>query len=208
MERRIRALRESLERLGISTDHPLTPLEWETAFMKVANLLNNVPIAKGNPSSKSDIGYDILTPNRLLLGRNNYRSLTSAGITVELGVQYMLDQNNKVVKAWFQLFMDRLHLFTIKPEKWLENTRPVQLQDIVIFVLSDSGQGKRKYEWKMGEVILVDKMKVEIRFSTLDVKGNLKKETLSRSARDVSILFSEGEFRVNSTEYFKIYSTN
>ena len=34
VERKIRSLRESLEKMGISTDHPQTVLQWETLFAK------------------------------------------------------------------------------------------------------------------------------------------------------------------------------
>ena len=170
--------------------------------------MNNLPIAKGVPTTRANLGYEILTPNRLMLGRNNFRSLDPSGITLELGVQQLLEQNNKIVNSWFQMFMDRLHLFTLKPEVWMQSSRPVREKDVVIFVLSDSGQGRKKYEWKLARVVKEEKMKVDLEFGMIDPKGNLKKETLSRSPRDVSILFSEDEFRVNSTEYFKIYSSN
>ena len=75
VERKIRSLRESLEKMGVNTNHPQTVLQWETIFAKIVNTVDNLPMAKGNTSNSSNLGYEIITPNRLKLGRNNYRSL-------------------------------------------------------------------------------------------------------------------------------------
>ena len=57
----------------------MTAIQWETLFSKVASTLDDLPIARGDSSSVSNVGFDILTPNRLKLGRNNYRSLEGSG---------------------------------------------------------------------------------------------------------------------------------
>ena len=80
VERKIRSLRESLEKMGINTDHPQTVLQWETLFAKIANTVDNLPMAKGNTSNSSNLGHEIITPSRLKLGRNNYRSLEGSGV--------------------------------------------------------------------------------------------------------------------------------
>ena len=47
-------------------------LDWETTFAFISNFLNNQPMARlsRNRSLTTDLN-DIITPNRLLLGRNN-----------------------------------------------------------------------------------------------------------------------------------------
>ena len=79
VERRIRTLRESLQKISVSGTHPRTALQWETLFALISNTGDNVPIAKGNSTSLSNVGYDIITLNRLKLGKNNNRSLEGAG---------------------------------------------------------------------------------------------------------------------------------
>ena len=74
VERKIRSLRKSLEKMGVNTNHPQTVLQWETLFSKIANTVDNLPMAKGNMSNSSNLGYEIITPNRLKLGRNNYQA--------------------------------------------------------------------------------------------------------------------------------------
>ena len=65
IELMIRSLRESLEKMGVNTNHPQTVLQWETLFAKIANTIDNLPMAKGDTSKSSNLGYEIITPNRL-----------------------------------------------------------------------------------------------------------------------------------------------
>ena len=71
VERRIRALRESLEKLGVSTTVPMTCMQWDTLFSRISNALDNLPLARGDNTNGSALGYEIINPNRLKLGRNN-----------------------------------------------------------------------------------------------------------------------------------------
>ena len=41
---------------------------WETTFPRISNALNDHPIAKGNQTNLSLDTFDIITPNRLILG--------------------------------------------------------------------------------------------------------------------------------------------
>ena len=80
VECKIRSLRESLEKMGINTNHPQTVIQWETLFSKIANTVDNLPMTKGNTSNVTNLGYESITSNRLNLGRNSYRSLEGSGI--------------------------------------------------------------------------------------------------------------------------------
>ena len=82
VERCNRAIRELLEKLGIQTNAPLSTLQWETLFAKIASMLDDLPIARGDKSNVTNLGYDILTANRLKLGRNNNRALEGPGFTI------------------------------------------------------------------------------------------------------------------------------
>ena len=84
VERKIRSLRKSLEKMGVNTNHPQTVLQWETLFSKIANTVDNLPMAKENMSNPSNLGYEIITPNRLKLGKNNYRALEGSGIKLDM----------------------------------------------------------------------------------------------------------------------------
>ena len=61
VERMIKSLRESLEKMGVNTNHPQTVLQWETLFSKIANTVDNLPMAKGNTSNVTNLGSELIT---------------------------------------------------------------------------------------------------------------------------------------------------
>ena len=68
VERKIRQIKESMAR---SLDgYKLSTIGWETLGADIANCINDLSI--GVVNAKADIdNLDLLTPNRLMLGRNN-----------------------------------------------------------------------------------------------------------------------------------------
>ena len=61
--------------MGVNTNHPQTILQWETLFSKIANTVDNLSMAKGSTTNATNLEYEIITPNNLKLGQNNYQSL-------------------------------------------------------------------------------------------------------------------------------------
>ena len=127
VERKIRSLRESLEKMGINTYHPETVLQWETLFSKIANTVDNLPMAKGNTSNASNLGYEIITPNRLKLGvgRNNYQALEGSGIKLDMAsnLTALLERNHELYCEWYSIFLENIHMLDLRPNKWLKNSR-------------------------------------------------------------------------------------
>jgi hypothetical protein len=191
-----------LEKHEIKGNFSFTPLEWETVFAKMVNALDDIPIAKGNSSNVSDIGFEILSPNRLKMGRNNYRSLHIDGRLVDTSIpSSLLDKNRKIMSIFFQTLIDRLHFLNLKPKKWTQtDDRTPILCDIVMFVFNESNAGT---DWKLGKVIEVQDRKVRIMYSAKsEIKAIPSKKFVWRSFRQVSILFSESDTFVNSSKYF------
>ena len=50
----------------------LSILQWETLAAEISNSINNIPLAIGNITGDLE-NLDLITPNRLQLGRNNDR---------------------------------------------------------------------------------------------------------------------------------------
>ena len=73
VKRRIRTIRDNLIKVGTSEHTSMTALQWETLFSKVVNTLDNLPIAKGNASTTVNLGSEIITANRIKLGRNKFQ---------------------------------------------------------------------------------------------------------------------------------------
>ena len=167
VERRIRALRESLEKLGVSTTVPMTCLQWDTLFSRISNALDNLPLARGDKTNESALGYEIITPNRLKLGRNNSRSLEGYGIDLEMSSNFtkILDRNRSIYQQWYQTFIDNVQLLNLHPNKWLKSGRLPVSGDIVLFVFSDGNCAKESICWKLGKVVNVTGTKVTLKYS-------------------------------------------
>ena len=61
------------------------------------NALENLPIVKENNTATGNLGLEIITANRIKLGRNNFRSLGGDGIQVDLSPDAaQILENNRV----------------------------------------------------------------------------------------------------------------
>ena len=61
VERRIRVLRETMEKLGVQTSVPMMCMQWDALFSRISNTIDNLPIARGDRSNETALGYDIIT---------------------------------------------------------------------------------------------------------------------------------------------------
>ena len=206
VERRIKAIRDTLEKVGVNVHSPLSVLQWETVFAKVANALDDLPIATGNASNVSDIGREIITPNRLKLGRNNHRSLEgSVELTNRALPCDILDRNRRITCMFMKIIMERIHLLiTSWNGKWKSSGKQPQEGDIVLFRFSDNTALPDNDQWKLGKVITAAPTKCKIMYpGKVDRSQVPTRKFLERSHRDVVILFSENDPAVNSNDYFE-----
>jgi hypothetical protein len=175
-------------------------LSFESAFCYVANELNNLPICVGaNFKDLSEL--DILTPNRLLLGRNNGRSM-SGPCTVDSNSR-MLEAIECVFQSWWQVWNHtRLSDFVSKPPKWFRSSLNLEVGDIVIFFKEGHEQKLGKVVWTVGRVVetvpsradgKVRQVKIEYKNSTEFKNGKAPTRTTNCSARSVARLAKEGE---------------
>jgi len=74
VEAKVKALKDMLKKLSVTSDTCQTLIGWEISFQKIANQLDNLPIAKTSGSNVYDPNSELITANRLKLGRNNFRS--------------------------------------------------------------------------------------------------------------------------------------
>ena len=162
-------------------------------------------MARGDSSNVSNLGFEIITPNRLKMGRNNNRSLEGSGFKFEKSQKFsrILERNRETYQVWFQLFIDNIHNLAMKPNKWNNNSRMPIVEDIVLFVYTDAGYSKENISWKLGRVIEVSERKVKLIFlSKTSKSGKPIMHQLERNPRDVSILFSVGDFSINTQDHF------
>ena len=195
VEQKIRTIRSLLERTGIQIKNPLTSLGRETVFSKISSTVDDLPLARGDTSTVSNLGFDILTANRIKLGRNNARSLEGGGFDLEASKipTNILERNREIYAVWFQLFIDNVHMFQMRPDKWSSNSRMPIENDIVLFVFTDVNYSKESICWKLARVLSCSDGKVELSYvSKISKTGISKMGKVWRSVRDVSIVFSVG----------------
>ena len=110
IEQRIRTICDTLLiKVGTWEHTSMTVLQWETLFSKVVNTLDNLPIAKGNATSTGNLGSEIITANRIKLGRNNFRSLGGDGIHIDLNPDAAkLLENNCLINCTWIVFISYL----------------------------------------------------------------------------------------------------
>ena len=80
----------------------MTALQWESVFWKIASTIDNLPLARSTNTSASKTSYEIITANRLKIGRNNSRNLEGAGFRLALSqdVGRILERNREIYQDW------------------------------------------------------------------------------------------------------------
>merc|ERR1740128_1495123 len=94
---------------------------------------------------------DILTPNRLLLGRNNRRALGGYAKIDQPG--RMLDQQDQTYKAWWELWRtERLADYIPQPATWQKSNDQLRVGDIVAFPRKTDDQHFGSPVYRLGRV--------------------------------------------------------
>jgi hypothetical protein len=151
VERSIREIRKLFDVVFLCPKYKLDILSFESAFCYVSNELNNFPICQtGDFKDLSEL--DVLTPNRLILGRNNRRSM-SGPCTVD-SKSRMLESIEAVFQTWWGLCNDiRLADFVSKPPKWFRSSPNLEVGDIVVFTKDSNEQKLGEVVWTVGRVV-------------------------------------------------------
>ena len=129
VERKLRDIKgsitKSLENGWISL------LQWETLLSEIANTINDLPLALGSITSQFE-NMDLLTPNRLRLGRNNDRSPISL-MTVTNNPEKFFFTNEKLFNTWFECWLISHVPKLMHHPKWFQTDRDVKVGDVILF---------------------------------------------------------------------------
>ncbi|XP_066914563.1 uncharacterized protein [Clytia hemisphaerica] len=132
VERKIKEVNQSIEKS--LQNHRLSILQWETLSSSIANQINNLPIAIGDITGDFEC-LDLITPNRLLLGRNNERCPDNT-IFCDNPTRIM-KENQKIYNSWFEVWL-LVHVPKLmKQSKWF-NSDEINIGDVVIFTKRES----------------------------------------------------------------------
>ena len=158
-----------------------------------------------NRSLTNDI-HEVLTPNRLLLGRNNERSPTYVHESEGVGYENRLLQNSRINQAWFSMLLKLTADLVYRP-KWHEDSKCLPVcGDVVLFLHKESRVGREHEIWKQGIIASIEDSKssntkiyvIEYR-TCVKRKGqkiqDAKVETMTttRTLREIVMLYSVEE---------------
>ena len=184
VERKIQQIKLSLEK--VLNNNRLSILQWETLGQQISNSINNLPIGLGNKKDMLDT-LDILTPNRLLLGRNNSRSPTTP-LEITGDFRGIINSNSKIVEAWFKEWLVSYVPSLIQQPKWFVSDRSIRVGDIVLFLKAEK-DFEREYQYGI-IVKTVEGRDGLIRTVEIQYQNHSEqtKRTTKRGVRDIIII--------------------
>ena len=192
VERSIKEIKSLLNKVygGLKLDI----LSTETCFSWIASELNNLPICIG--SRVSDLDHvDLITPSRLILGRNNRRALS--GYPRISTPSRLIEQMDKVYDVWWNVWRtEKLVDFIPQPSKWKKTTYQLKEGDIVIYLKSDAEHRLGDPVWRIARVQSVDVSEDGLaRSAVLEYRNPSEKtfRTTRRSVRTVVVVHREDE---------------
>ena len=195
VESKIKVVRKLLQSLSDTAELVNTLLGWETTFLRIADQIDDLPIARGSDRAPTDLGWEIITPNRLKLGRNNFRQLEGT-IILSNAPQTQLERNRLCQERWYELFIDRIHLLI--PKAVRVDTVILQPNDVVLFVFQDAGM-PRMWVWRLGVVVRqVSRTTYELRY--ISVPGNPPR-LIMRDARHICLVHKSDEIPPMSARF-------
>ena len=192
VERRIRHIKESLSK-AISHQR-LSLMRWETIAASIANSINNLPLALGNIKGDFE-SMDLITPNRLLLGRNNNRSPVGS-LSVTDNLDKILESNQRIFAAWFENWLLSHVPKLMEQPKWFRNDRDLKAGDIVL-ILKHESELQSTYQYGVIDSIELGRdnrvRKVHVRYR--NASENVDRFTF-RSARSIVVIHPVDEINV------------
>ena len=184
VERKIRHVKETFSKH--LQNHRLSLIQWETLGYQVANTINNLPIASGRAARDLE-HLDLITPNRLLLGRNNSRSPVGE-ITVTEDVGKIISQNNSIFQAWFRAWLTSCVPALMQHPKWFRSDVDPKVGDVILFLKSEK-EFESIYQYGMITALKVSRdgkiRQVEIEYKNHN--EGIKRKT-NRGTREIVVI--------------------
>ena len=144
VERKIREVKESIAKSF--QNRRLSILQWETVGAETANAINDMPLALGNVVSDFE-SMDLLTPNRLRLGRNNERSPVGP-LLVTSDPSKFFTENSDIFNCWFECWLTSHVPKLMHHPKWFNSDYHLKEGDVVLF-LKKEGLLNETYQYGM-----------------------------------------------------------
>ena len=191
VERTIQEVKKSLYK-SVANER-LSIMQWETLSATISNSINNRPLAIRNSKSSLE-ALDLLTPNRLKLARNNERS--PEGCVTVVHPDKVLEDNERVFNAWFELWLSVHVPKLIVQPKWFKSDENLKIGDIVLFLKQDSTISSN-YQYGIVDTVHQGRDK-NIRRVTLRYRNNNENidRTTTRSVRGLVVIHRVDETNI------------
>ena len=184
VERKIREIRKSLKQTV--SGRRLSVLCWETLGCQIANSINNMPIGLGNKCELLE-SLDILTPNRLILGRNNNRAPT-APLELSNDFRRIIEGNNDIFSVWFKEWLVGYVPSLVQKPKWFDSDRNISVGDVVLFLKAEK-EFERQYQYGIVSTVVTGRDGI-IRVVEIEYQNHAEKvrRTTKRCVRDIIVI--------------------
>ena len=131
--------------------------------------------------------------------------MEGAGIELDMSgnLVSLLKQNREVYHTWYTLFIENIHMLTMKANKWNKTDKLPAVGDVVLFTMTDGGVGKNEMIWKLGKIVSTEPRKLKIfYFSNVNHAETVKLSEVIRNPRNVSVVCSADELFVNTKYHY------
>ena len=194
VERRIRNIKESIEK-SVHNER-LSTLQWETLGSQIANSINDIPLALGNIVSDYEF-MDLLTPNRLRLGRNNDRSqIFPVDTEVRGDLQRIIEENGRIFRSWFSVWLISHVPKLMEQPKWYKTERDVKICDVVL-ILKQEKELCCNYQYGMVHNLERDKDDIVRRVQVKYRNSTENQDRFTwRSVRSLIVIHPVGELSI------------
>ena len=158
-------------------------------------------MAAGDVSNSPNQPFSVLSPNRLLTGRNHHR-FAHYQVTVDPRLpSQLLARNDQIVSSFMKIYARSIMLLNTRPSKWPLNSSsdsPPRPGDIVYTIKSDDNAHTI---WSLARVLNVqeDGRKLELQVP----RANGGFSTLIRCPRDCAPIVKEDSPNMISLDFFK-----
>ena len=152
----------------------------------ISNRINDLPLALGNATADFET-MDLITPNRLKLGRNNNRCPIGQ-LKLTNDAEKIIADNQAIFNTWFENWLIAHVPKLMNHPEWYNSDEDLKEGDVVLFLKSDSKLSST-YQYGMVKSIKpsVDGIIRKVVIKYRNVKEMSDRETL-RSARELVVI--------------------
>ena len=189
VERSIRSIKEIMN--VVFYGFKFSPTQFETVLSYCCNELNSMPLCLGNRYVNIE-ELDLITPSRLMLGRNNNRA-PGGQVTVDRPTK-ILESMERIEEVWWETWKNlKIGDYIPKPNKWLKTTDNVREGDIVIFK-RDPDNPVGTCIWRIGRIKTAEKSRDDkVRTVEIEYRNYKERElrTTRRAVRTIAVIHKE-----------------